>query len=219
MAERARFWSALAEDDGRTWTFDADGVRGPCVVSLSGEEAAAVLDALVGNVFAHTPEGTPYALRLRADGAWVTLDVEDDGPGIDAPDEAVGRGETRSGSTGLGLDIASPPSATGTDPPPPAPRLLCPPPPRTHPLLNAPVPRRSPRHRRGPPLRLPPPPSGGEGGGGEGEGVGEGRGWTFTEREGSILRSGTSTSRMSRTVSAASASPWRRRPGRRPRRG
>jgi signal transduction histidine kinase len=107
VAERARFWSALAEDDGRTWTFDADGVRGTCVVSLSGEEAAAVLDALVGNVFAHTPEGTPYALRIRADGAWVTLDVEDDGPGIDAPDEAVGRGETRSGSTGLGLDIAS----------------------------------------------------------------------------------------------------------------
>jgi signal transduction histidine kinase len=106
-AERARFWSALAEDDGRTWAFDADGVRGPCVVSLSGEEAAAALDALVGNVFAHTPEGTPYALRLRADGAWVTLDVEDDGPGIDAPAEAVGRGETRSGSTGLGLDIAA----------------------------------------------------------------------------------------------------------------
>ncbi|HZM32833.1 MAG TPA: HAMP domain-containing sensor histidine kinase [Acidimicrobiales bacterium] len=104
--ERARFWSALAEDDGRAWELDADGVRGPCVVSLSGEAAAAALDALVGNVFAHTPEGRPYALRLRCGNGWTTLDVEDAGPGIDAPDEAVGRGETGAGSTGLGLDIA-----------------------------------------------------------------------------------------------------------------
>jgi signal transduction histidine kinase len=104
--ERARFWSALAEDDARDWELDTDGVHGPCVVSLSGEEAAAALDALVGNVFAHTPEGTPYALSLRCAGGWTTLDVDDAGPGIDAPDEAMGRGETRAGSTGLGLDIA-----------------------------------------------------------------------------------------------------------------
>jgi signal transduction histidine kinase len=34
------------------------------------------------------------------------LVVEDVGPGIDAPEAALGRGATRAGSTGLGLDIA-----------------------------------------------------------------------------------------------------------------
>ena len=106
VEERARFWSALAEDDGRAWTLDAGGVAGPCMVSLSGEEAAAAIDALVGNVFAHTPDGTPYALRLRAGDGRVTLAVEDAGPGIPVPEAAVGRGETGGGSTGLGLDIA-----------------------------------------------------------------------------------------------------------------
>jgi signal transduction histidine kinase len=34
------------------------------------------------------------------------LVVEDAGPGIDASEAALGRGATRAGSTGLGLDIA-----------------------------------------------------------------------------------------------------------------
>ena len=57
-------------------------------------------------MFAHTPEGTPYALALSVDGGRVHLVVDDAGPGITAPDDAVGRGATRAGSTGLGLDIA-----------------------------------------------------------------------------------------------------------------
>ena len=61
----------------------------------------------VGNVFAHTPEGSAYVLAVQAgdDGA-VRLVVEDAGRGIDRPEVALDRGATRAGSTGLGLDIA-----------------------------------------------------------------------------------------------------------------
>ncbi len=104
--ERADFWSALAEDDGRPWRFDGGPDGGGCPVSLSEEEAAAAVDALVGNVFAHTPEGTPYALRVGCTDGLVSLVVEDAGAGIAAPEVAVGRGATGGGSTGLGLDIA-----------------------------------------------------------------------------------------------------------------
>jgi signal transduction histidine kinase len=133
--ERAEFWSALAEDDGRPWTVDVDraGRRSPdargdtsdgdtsdgdtsdgdpddggrLVVALSPGEAAAAIDALVGNVFAHTPEGTAYTVRVRlGDDGSVHLVVEDAGPGIDDPEAVLGRGATTGGSTGLGLDIA-----------------------------------------------------------------------------------------------------------------
>ncbi|HEX6419829.1 MAG TPA: ATP-binding protein [Acidimicrobiales bacterium] len=104
--DRARFWSALADDDGRPWTFDDGGTEDGAPVTLSGDEAAATVDALVGNVFAHTPDGTAYAVRVRAGSGRATLVVEDAGPGIEAPRAAVGRGASRAGSTGLGLDIA-----------------------------------------------------------------------------------------------------------------
>jgi signal transduction histidine kinase len=104
--ERAEFWSALAEDDGREWTLDVAGVQVPCPVSLSSGEAGAALDALVGNVFAHTPEGTSYAVRVAVADGTARLVVEDAGPGIAAPADALDRGVTGAGSTGLGLDIA-----------------------------------------------------------------------------------------------------------------
>jgi signal transduction histidine kinase len=127
--ERAEFWSALAEDDGRPWTLDVDHPhggggsgsgrgggsgggqggrgRGRLLVALSPGEAAAAIDALVGNVFAHTPEGTAYAVGVGAgDDGTVRLVVEDAGPGIDEPEAVLGRGATGGESTGLGLDIA-----------------------------------------------------------------------------------------------------------------
>ena len=54
----------------------------------------------------HTPAGTAYAVRLELTGERAVLVVEDDGPGIDDPDRALGRGVSGGGSTGLGLDIA-----------------------------------------------------------------------------------------------------------------
>jgi len=104
--DRAGFWSALAEDDGRAWAVEVGDGTGPLPVAMSADEAGAAVDALVGNVFAHTPEGTPYTLWVGAAAGVAHLVVEDAGPGIDTPEAALGRGATRAGSTGLGLDIA-----------------------------------------------------------------------------------------------------------------
>jgi signal transduction histidine kinase len=109
--ERAGFWSALAEDDGRAWRLEVEVDEPPSgpgsIVRLAVSEAEAAIDALVGNVFAHTPEGSAYTIGVRttADGT-VEVAVEDAGAGIDVPAVALGRGITRAGSTGLGLDIA-----------------------------------------------------------------------------------------------------------------
>jgi signal transduction histidine kinase len=104
VAERARFWSVLAQDQDRCATVDT--VTGPLPVAVGVAELAACLDALLGNVFAHTPEGTAYTIRLRAaTGGGATLVVEDSGPGFDQAAEPS-RGTSGAGSTGLGLDIA-----------------------------------------------------------------------------------------------------------------
>ena len=105
VRDRAAYWSVLADDDGRTWNLDVNPA-GRCTVRLSTEEAAAAVDALVGNVFAHTPDGTPYAVSVGCEDGLVRLRVDDAGRGIADPDVALSRGVTRSGSTGLGLDIA-----------------------------------------------------------------------------------------------------------------
>ncbi|MFI7425355.1 ATP-binding protein [Micromonospora sp. NPDC049836] len=102
VGERVAFWSVLAEDTGRTVTLDL--APGPLPVGVAGEELAAAVDAVLGNVFAHTPDGTPFTVRLAPDPAGVVLTVADAGPGL--PAGAVRRGVSRAGSTGLGLDIA-----------------------------------------------------------------------------------------------------------------
>ncbi len=103
VAERAAFWEALAEEQGRkttAWTPDRPGP----LVGVPAEDVVAAIDALVGNVFSHTPEGTTYALGCEvADGA-ALLVVDDAGPGFGA--ESLERGRSGRGSTGLGLDIA-----------------------------------------------------------------------------------------------------------------
>ena len=83
-----------------------DLAPGPVLVGVAAPELAAALDALLGNVFAHTPEGTAFEVRLRPrpDGGGV-LSVHDSGPGFPAGDP-VRRGASGRGSTGLGLDIA-----------------------------------------------------------------------------------------------------------------
>ena len=101
VVDRAHFWSALAADAGRELRVKAE--EGPLAVRVSAEDLAAAVDALLGNVFAHTPEGTGMlvAVRPRAGGGAVVT-VRDDGPGL--PVGAVQRGRSGGGSTGLGLD-------------------------------------------------------------------------------------------------------------------
>jgi signal transduction histidine kinase len=100
---RLIFWSILAEEQGRRWTFELPEVA--VKVGVPAAQLAAAIDALVGNVFAHTPEGTPFRVTLSASATQAILAIEDDGPGF--PDGPVDRrGHSGAGSTGLGLDIA-----------------------------------------------------------------------------------------------------------------
>ncbi|MEV0732053.1 HAMP domain-containing sensor histidine kinase [Polymorphospora sp. NPDC050346] len=103
VGDRVNFWSVLAEDTGRAVTLDL--AAGPLPVRLSADDLAAALDALLGNVFAHTPDGTAFTVTLAPrPGGGALLTVADEGPGL--PADQVRRGESRGGSTGLGLDIA-----------------------------------------------------------------------------------------------------------------
>jgi signal transduction histidine kinase len=104
VAECAAFWWPLAEDQDRWMAVDL--APGPVPVQVSRDDLAACADILLENVFAHTPEGIPFAVRLSpraGGGAWLV--VADDGPGFGDADPTQ-RGLSRGGSTGLGLDIA-----------------------------------------------------------------------------------------------------------------
>lgn len=105
VTERMAFWSALAEDQERPWRLVA--AAGPAPVPVAGPELAAALDAVLGNVFRHTPEGTAFQVTLHEGDGTVAVLVDDAGPGLAEPDRAVLRGEGTGGvgSTGLGLDI------------------------------------------------------------------------------------------------------------------
>ncbi|MFF2201896.1 sensor histidine kinase [Streptomyces sp. NPDC058145] len=105
VRERMEFWSALAEDEGRKWR--VAGVERPVRIPVARPDLAAALDALLGNVFRHTTEGTAFAVDVHnAEDAVIVL-ISDAGPGIPDPDAAMarGRGSGSAGSTGLGLDI------------------------------------------------------------------------------------------------------------------
>ncbi len=103
VAERVRFWSALADEEQRRMAVDL--ASGPVPVRVGANDLAACVDALLGNVFAHTPEGCGLAIALqRRPGGGAVLIVGDDGPGLPDP-RALRRGSSGAGSTGLGLDI------------------------------------------------------------------------------------------------------------------
>jgi signal transduction histidine kinase len=109
VAARTSFWTALAEDQGRTIRLLLP--EHETLVNAADEDLAAALDALIGNVFAHTPEGTAMTVQLHEPSddeepasRTVTLEIIDKGPGIAAG--AGRRGRSDRGSTGLGLDIA-----------------------------------------------------------------------------------------------------------------
>jgi signal transduction histidine kinase len=104
VADRIAFWSVLAEEEHRAVAVDL--AEGPAPVRVSRGDLAAAVDALLGNVFAHTPEGTRFgvAVRLRPGGG-AEVSVTDSGPGLSEA-AALQRGRSGGGSTGLGLDIA-----------------------------------------------------------------------------------------------------------------
>jgi signal transduction histidine kinase len=104
LTDRFEFWSALAEDQGRPCHLT--GADGPVPVPVPRSDLAAAADALIGNIFKHTAEGTGFAVTLHCGEDIVLVLVADAGPGIADPDAALRRGSSGAGSTGLGLDIA-----------------------------------------------------------------------------------------------------------------
>ncbi|MBB5874235.1 signal transduction histidine kinase [Allocatelliglobosispora scoriae] len=103
VAQRAAFWQVLAEDQDRSMRVDL--APGPLPVRVAPADLAACLDALLGNVFSHTPDGTGFSVRLTAGPDGAVLVVADRGPGF-VGGTPVRRGVSGAGSTGLGLDIA-----------------------------------------------------------------------------------------------------------------
>jgi signal transduction histidine kinase len=104
VAERMRFWSAVAGDQDRPC--EMFGTHMPAPVTVPASELGAALDAVLGNVFRYTQQGTALEVAVSRHDGWVAVRVDDAGPGIDDPDQALRRGASNRGSTGLGLDIA-----------------------------------------------------------------------------------------------------------------
>jgi signal transduction histidine kinase len=102
VRDRTRFWSVLMEDQHRAFAVDVPAK--PARVRVTERDLGAAVDALLQNALLHTPEGTAVRVVVRPDGARTHVVVADAGPGV-AP-EALDRGHSTIGSTGLGLDIA-----------------------------------------------------------------------------------------------------------------
>jgi signal transduction histidine kinase len=103
VRDRVTFWSALAADQDRSLSVSIPSEATP--VAMDAADLVDVVDALVDNVFAHTPDGTDFAVSLTGgDQLLVRLEVADAGPGAAGLDVAM-RGHSTADSTGLGLDI------------------------------------------------------------------------------------------------------------------
>lgn len=101
--DRQGFWAVLAQHQARPVRFHTSD--GPLPVALARAEVEAVVDALIGNVLAHTAEGVGLEVwATRGPDGHPQLVVEDNGPGLASPALAR-RGASASGSSGLGLDI------------------------------------------------------------------------------------------------------------------
>ena len=101
VRDRMVFWSALAGDQNRQYRVTGAQLRIP--VPVARAELAAALDAILGNVFRYTPQGTAFEVGLSRRDGWVALRVDDAGPGIPDPEKAMQRGQSDQGSTGLGI--------------------------------------------------------------------------------------------------------------------
>lgn len=99
VRDRVAFWSVLAEDQERALTVDLPDR--PQWAAVDPADLQDILDVLVDNVFAHTPEGTPLSISLMSEGSASVVTVADEGPGITHAAEQA----DRTGFSGLGLQI------------------------------------------------------------------------------------------------------------------
>jgi signal transduction histidine kinase len=103
VREQVDFWAPLAEDENRPMRVRI--TEQPLPVAVGAADLRACVDALLNNVFIHTPVGTPLAVVLERHESMVRLVIIDQGPGF-AQADPVRRGTSGTNSTGLGLDIA-----------------------------------------------------------------------------------------------------------------
>ncbi len=102
---RITYWEPLASDEEREVTVDI-AVR-PAPVGVARNDLTAAVDAMIGNVFAHTERGVGFTVAVReSSGGGVDLVVEDRGEGFPSDIDVTARGESGARSSGLGLDIA-----------------------------------------------------------------------------------------------------------------
>jgi signal transduction histidine kinase len=101
VRNRVAFWSVLAEDQRRAMTVSISPDE--AIVAVISSDVGAVVDALIDNVFSHTPEGTAFAVDVHRTSSNVVMRVQDFGPGFSG--DGIVRGSSGTGSTGLGLDI------------------------------------------------------------------------------------------------------------------
>jgi signal transduction histidine kinase len=110
VRDRMAYWTVLARSQDRHASVRLPG-RDRVQVAVSRDELDAAIDALLSNVFIHTPEGTPFSVSLRRAGqdaaGWVLV-VENPcqaaAPRI-APPATRSASVAASTGTGLGLDI------------------------------------------------------------------------------------------------------------------
>lgn len=102
VSARCAFWSVLAEEQGREVELSVPEQR--VEVGLAPEDVEAMVDALIGNVFSHTEQGTPFHVGVGSGNGRPWLEVSDEGPGFTSA-RVTARGVSGGGSTGLGLDI------------------------------------------------------------------------------------------------------------------
>lgn len=103
VTDRAAFWRVLAIEQSRDMDVDTDALG--VELDVSKEALEALIDALIGNVFDHTPQGSGFAMSTGVEGGVPWFQVSDNGPGF-SDGSLLQRGRSGGGSTGLGLDIA-----------------------------------------------------------------------------------------------------------------
>jgi signal transduction histidine kinase len=105
VQRRVTFWAAVAQLTGRRCELRT--APPPALIALAADDLAAVVDTLLGNILSHTPDGTDFAVAVVRHAGWISLVVDDAGPGVADPAAALRRGQSSAeGRTGLGLDIA-----------------------------------------------------------------------------------------------------------------
>lgn len=103
VRQRGAFWSVLAAEQDREVVVNASDE--PLLVPVTDDDLGAMIDALVGNVFAHTEPGVAFSISAGRNGDYAELVVADVGPGFPPGEDHLERGTSSVGSTGLGLDI------------------------------------------------------------------------------------------------------------------